>query len=241
MAERFFCPEGWPDGRATLLDDEARHLARVSRIGVGETVELFDGRGLIARAVVARVDRDRVDLTIAHAGPGTRDLDFPLVLATAVPKGDRFDWLVEKATEIGVSRLVPIIAARSAVDPRSAKIDRLRRRIVEACKQSGRSRLMTLDEPMRWANWLESDQNERSTRLIADPAGGPISEAFDLAGGVVVAIGPEGGFDPGEVDAAARAGYRPVSLGPTILRVETAALAACAAVVAMGSGRGDRA
>jgi 16S rRNA (uracil1498-N3)-methyltransferase len=241
VAERFYCPEGWHHGRATLVGDEARHLARVSRIGVGEAVELFDGRGLIATAEVSLVDRDRVELVISHSGPGGRGLDFPLVLAAAVPKGDRFDWLVEKATEIGVARLVPIIAARSVVDPSAAKLDRLRRRVVEACKQSGRSRLMEIDEPMRWGAWLESDHVDPTARLIADPGGRPIAGALDRAAGVAIAIGPEGGFTTEEVDAAVRAGYRPVSLGPTILRVETAALAACAMVAVSASGKEDRA
>ncbi len=240
MAERFYCPEGWHHGRATLVGDEAKHLARVSRIELGETVELFDGKGLIATGEVSLIDRDRVELVVTDIRPGTRDLDFPLVLAAAVPKGDRFDWLVEKATELGVARLVPIIARRSAVDPRSAKIDRLRRRVVEACKQSGRSRLMDLDEPTRWDAWLGSSSSELSTKLIADPLGGPIGTGLDAAGGVAIAVGPEGGFAPEEVDAAVRAGYRPVSLGPTILRVETAALAGCAAVVAMAGGKEGR-
>jgi 16S rRNA (uracil1498-N3)-methyltransferase len=233
LAERFYCPERWRGGRATLVGDEAKHLARVSRIFVGEMVGLFDGFGHEAKAEVARIDRDRVELIVHAEGPGSRDLGFPLVLATAVPKGDRFDWLVEKATEIGVTRLVPLIARRSAVDPRSAKLDRLRRRVVEACKQSGRSRLMELDEPMRWEDWLESPPSETSTKLLADPRGRPIGTGLGLARGVAIAIGPEGGFTNEEVDAAERAGYRPVSLTPTILRVETAALASCAAVVAM--------
>jgi 16S rRNA (uracil1498-N3)-methyltransferase len=232
LAERFYRPEGWRDGRATLVGDEARHLARVCRIGVGGSVSLFDGHGYEAMAEVARIDRDCVELVVHDSGPGRRDLPGVLVLAAAVPKGDRFDWLVEKATEIGVTRLVPILAGRSVVEPRAAKVDRLRRRVVEACKQSGRSRLMELDGPIRWEKWLESDPGPVTTRLIAEPGGGPLGAGFDLGRGVAVAIGPEGGFTSQEVDAAVRAGYRPVSLGPTILRTETAALAACAAVVA---------
>ncbi|HEY2156283.1 MAG TPA: RsmE family RNA methyltransferase [Isosphaeraceae bacterium] len=232
VAERFYCPQGWRNGRATLVDDEARHLARVARIGVGGTVGLFDGLGLEGDGEVMLVDRDRVELVVTHSRGGARDIAGTLVLAAAVPKGYRFDWLVEKATEIGVTRLVPIVAGRSVVDPRPAKLDRLRRRVVEACKQSGRARLMDIDEPLRWQSWLESDHANVSARLIADPGGGPIDARFDLAAGVAIAIGPEGGFTDQEVEAAVRAGYRPVSLGPTILRVETAAMASCAAVVA---------
>jgi 16S rRNA (uracil1498-N3)-methyltransferase len=91
---------------------------------------------------------------------------------------------------------------------------------------------MELDGPIRWEKWLESEPGPVTTRLIAEPGGGPLGADFDLGRGVAVAIGPEGGFTSQEVDAAVRAGYRPVSLGPTILRTETAALAACAAVVA---------
>jgi 16S rRNA (uracil1498-N3)-methyltransferase len=94
---------------------------------------------------------------------------------------------------------------------------------------------MELDEPVRWAAWLAAGSGGCETHLIAEPAGEPIGPGIDAARGVVLAIGPEGGFSPGEVDAARRAGYRPVALGPTILRVETAALAACAAVVALSS------
>ena len=194
-------------------------------------------------AEVVAVGRDRVDLAVVGAGPGGRDLATPLVLATAVPKGDRFDWLVEKATEIGVTRLVPILAERSAVDPRSSKLDRLRRRIVEACKQSGRSRLMELDEPIGWAVWLERGPIPPA-RIVADPSGGPLWDGarLPLSEGVAVAVGPEGGFTESEVEAARCAGFRRAALGPTILRVETAAMAACAVVVAWATtgkeGRG---
>jgi 16S rRNA (uracil1498-N3)-methyltransferase len=239
VAERFYAPEGWRDGRALLDGDEARHLTRVCRIEVGGRVGLFDGTGMRASAEVVRVDRDRVELVVVESGPGDRDLEGMLVLAAAVPKGDRFDWLVEKATEIGVARLVPILAERSVVDPSAAKLDRLRRRVIEACKQSGRSRLMEVGEPVGWSDWLERGLIPRA-RLVADPGGGPLCEGPrpDLEAGVAVAVGPEGGFTSAEIVAASRAGFRAVALGPTILRVETAALAACAAIVAWaGTGK----
>ncbi len=231
MGDRFYCPGPWRGGRAVLDGDEAHHLARVRRVGPGGRVVVFDGLGLSASAEVVAVDRGRVDLAIVGIEPAT-DLGGSLVLATAVPKGDRFQWLVEKATELGVTRLVPIRSERSVVDPRPTKLDRLRRAVIEASKQSGRSRLMEIAEPTTWADWLASGSLGAASRLLAHPGGGPVGPGLDLAAGVAVAIGPEGGFTEAEVAAALSSGYRPVGLGPTILRIETAAVASCAAVVA---------
>ena len=232
MADRFYCPGPWRGSHAVLDGDEARHLARVRRVGVGGRVALFDGRGLAATAEVVTVDRDRVELVILKVEPPGGELSGCLTLATAVPKGERFDWLVEKATELGVARLVPIRAERSSVDPRPTKLDRLRRLAVEACKQSGRSRLMEIAEAVDWAEWLATGERDAASKLVAHPGGGPIGCGIDLAAGVVVAIGPEGGFTGAELEAAAAAGYRAVGLGPTILRVETAAVVTCGALVA---------
>jgi 16S rRNA (uracil1498-N3)-methyltransferase len=231
LADRFYCPGPWVGSRATLVGDEAKHLARVRRVGVGDRVELFDGCGRIAEAEVAEIGRDRVELAIVTEGPGGRNLDGTLILATAVPKGDRFDWLIEKATELGVTRLVPILTERSVVDPRAGKLDRLRRLIIEACKQSGRSRLMELSEPVGWDEWLRFGKVGMETLLVAHPGGGRFPEV-KLGHGFTIAIGPEGGFTDAEIVAAEQAGYQRIGLGPTILRVETAALAACAGLLA---------
>lgn len=234
MGDRFYCPGPWRDGRATLDGDEARHLARVRRVGVGARVGLFDGLGRSASAEVVAVGRDRVELILL--GESRPPDPGPLVLATAVPKGERFDWLVEKATELGVTRLVPILAERSAVDPRGSKLVRLRRVVVEACKQSGRSRLMDIEEPMAWGDWLSIDPAGAATRLLAHPGGPRLGDGppIDLAAGVALAVGPEGGFTVAEVEAARAAGYRAVGLAATVLRIETAALSACAAALAVG-------
>jgi 16S rRNA (uracil1498-N3)-methyltransferase len=230
VGDLFYAPGPWMGGRVTLEGDEARHLARVRRVGVGETVELFDGLGNVASGAVIEIGRDRVEIAIADIRPGGRDLRGSLTLATAVPKGERFDWLVEKATELGVTRLVPLRTERSVVDPRAAKLERLRRVVVEACKQSGRSRLMEIGEAASWDEWLRTGSGAE-TRLIAHPGGTGLG-AIRLEAGVVLAIGPEGGFTDGEVGAAKSAGYSAIGLGQTILRIETAALAACAVVVA---------
>ena len=233
MADRFYCPKPPVDGIAILEGDEARHLIRVRRVGVGESVEIFDGRGSAYRAEVSTLGRDRVELSIVGPSGVDRVSGFSLTLASAVPKGERFDWLVEKATELGVSRLIPIVTERSVVDPRAAKLDRLRRVIVEAAKQCRRDRLMELDRPTAWDSLARSAVG--SLKLIAHPGGRGIASTGLRPGAdsAILAIGPEGGFTTNEVDRAIEAGWRAVGLGSTVLRVETAALAGCSTLMAM--------
>src|SRR4051794_10846941 len=169
LADRFYCPTPPVDGRSTLEGDEARHLIRVRRVEQGETVEVFDGRGSAYRAEVSVLGRDRVDLTILGSAPPGRRSGCRLTLATCVPKGDRFDWLVEKATELGVARLIPLVTDRSVVDPRSSKLDRLRRVVIEAAKQSNRDLLMDLDSPTPWSRLVHSI--EMGVKLMAHPGG----------------------------------------------------------------------
>jgi 16S rRNA (uracil1498-N3)-methyltransferase len=237
VLERFYCPAPPVDGLAILEGNEARHLIRVRRVAVGEIVELFDGRGSAYRAQVSSIARDQAILQILETAREDQIPRFSIALATAVPKGDRFDWLVEKATELGVDRLIPLVTERSVVDPRSAKLDRLRRVIVEASKQCRRNRLMDLEPPTTWNSMVEAAPN--SIRLIAHP-GEPGIVSAGLrpgAGSAILAIGPEGGFSEGEVEQAVLAGWRPVGLGSTILRIETAALAGCSTILAlMGAG-----
>ncbi len=240
MADRFYCPDPPVDGLAILGGDEARHLGRVRRVATGEVVELFDGRGASFQAEVVALGRDRVELRVIGPAVSLPPPALALTLATAVPKGDHFDWLVDKATELGVSRLVPIVTERSVVDPRSAKMDRLRRAVVEAAKQCRRDRLMDLDEPKPWAKLSRSISADH--RLIAHSGGIPIARvARSIRRGesAALAIGPEGGFSPAEVEEAEREGWRTVGLGPTVLRVETAALVASALLLGLADAGGS--
>jgi len=239
LADRFYCPDAPVDGRATLAGDEARHLIRVRRVAVGERVEVFDGRGSALIVEVAALGRDRVELAVLGPAPSRSSPALALTLASAVPKGDRFDWLVEKATELGVARLIPLVTGRSTVDPRSAKLDRLRRVIVEASKQSRRDRLMDLDPPTPWPTVLAGFG--AGCRLVAHPGGRPIAGPGPIpAGGpAILAIGPEGGFTEDEVDRARAMGWSAVGLGPTVLRVETAALAGCSTLLALAESERD--
>ena len=231
MSHRFYCSGPAVDGVFRLDADEARHLVRVCRKGVGDAVELFDGRGFATLARVVEAGRDEVRL-VAEGGPlPDREAACRIEVGTAVPKGDRFDWLVEKAVEIGVARVVPLSTARSVVDPRGSKLERLRRAIVEASKQSGRSRLMELAPPEDLSTFLERADG---VRLVADPAGEPPHAWPTIAAGGTarLVVGPEGGLTEEESALAVARGWTPVRYAAAILRVETAVAAGAAAILA---------
>ena len=228
MSRRFYLPQSWESPTLRLTGSEARHLSRVLRLGVGDEVMLFDGQGNQARARIENLDANDVSLSVLERMPPADSPSMSLTIATAVPKGDRFDWLVEKATELGVARVIPLTTTRSVVHPGGSKLERLRRRIVEASKQCGRSRLMELTEPMSWQACVAREFTGAAV-LVADPSGEPVDRARpDRPAGVLVAIGPEGGFTSEELEAAQGHGARLVSLGPTLLRIETAAVAVAA-------------
>ena len=240
MSARFYCPDSAQNGKLRLGSEEARHLSRVCRLGVGDVVEIFDGKGQASKAEIVRVERESVELTAIElplVGPSP---PFSLTLASAVPKGDRFDWLVEKATELGVDRLIPMVTERSVVEPGGPKLERLRKAIIEASKQCGRNRLMILDRPVRWDHLAGLCAD--SIRLLADPAGIPSPRwpAIPLERSVVLAVGPEGGFTPLERARADETGWLTIRLSATTLRIETAGLAGCAALFAQSKDLEER-
>jgi len=169
-----------------------------------------------------------------------RELALDLTLGVALPKGDRRKWLIEKAVELGVTRVVPLETARSEGHVGRQVADRLKRSVVEASKQCGRNRLMEIGEPAAWGDFLAAT-GEIGIRWLAHPAGGKVDSARSVAAehfeglragdSVSLAVGPEGGFTCEEVAAAAEAGWRVVELGRRTLRVETAAIALTAMVV----------
>jgi 16S rRNA (uracil1498-N3)-methyltransferase len=167
-----------------------------------------------------------VELTVLARQSIDRELGFPLTLAVALPKGERQKWLVEKAVELGVTRIVPLQAARAVAQPTAGALDRLRRTVIEASKQCGRNRLLEISEAQS-LHTLIGNVPADAVRLMAHPRGASITsmELHSRSAGIDCLIGPEGGFTEDEVERAALAGWQPVSLGQRILRVETAAIA----------------
>lgn len=221
MAERFFVSGDLFPGPVDLDGPEAHHLSAVCRVRRGDTVVLFNGDGREYPAVVEEVGKKQVALRIQEVHSPQREHPYRLELASPLPKGDRADFLVEKLTELGVTLFYPLQTARSIVHPREAKLDRLRRHVIEASKQCGRNVLMQTEGLQDWSTFCQREDLP-SQRILAHPGGGAIPA---IGGDVVMAVGPEGGFTEEEVDLARQGGWQIVSLGPRILRMETAALA----------------
>jgi 16S rRNA (uracil1498-N3)-methyltransferase len=228
MSERFFISMPPAAGRCVLEDDEARHLARVLRAKVGDAVTLFDGRGREWPARVAAIGRDRVELDTGEPRSDAPPGGARLTLAVALPKGDRQKWMVEKLTELGVRRLVPLETTRGVAEATASAQARLERAVIEACKQCGRNTLMEIAAGRTLASVL-AERPDDACVVIAQPGGGPLADAVPAAADEIVAlVGPEGGFTDDELAAAEQAGAIRIALGPYILRVETAAIALAA-------------
>jgi len=226
--DRFFHPAGFSRSALSLDEAESHHAARVLRKQPGDPIELFDGRGQSALAEITGVKKDRVDVRIVELRePVIRPLP-ALRLAVAPPKGDRFRWLVEKATELGIDQLIPMLTERTVVEPGAGKLDKLQAAVVAACKQSGRDLVMQVAENTPFAECLSGDLAlpAHRTMLIGDPQG----ELFQPqmipvgSGETLLLIGPEGGWSEAELESATRAGAKRVRIADQILRTETAAL-----------------
>ena len=231
--ERVFAPDGPTDGQISLDRDEAHHLTRVRRVEFGKPVIAFDGQGHVWFCHLADSTKSTAVLEVQSEITASKELAAPAIwVGTAVPKGDRFDWIIEKATELGVSHLVPLRCDRSVVDPRSTKLDRLRRSVIEACKQCGRNDLMTIDPPSSLTEFLAS-LAAGELGLIADQGGMSMTHLVHSSlsvNRVKVCVGPEGGWTSDERQLAQSYGWKSVGLGPHILRIETAVVAAASAI-----------
>jgi 16S rRNA (uracil1498-N3)-methyltransferase len=233
MSDRFYSETPIAGDRATLAGPEAHHLLHVMRGSVGDRVTLFDGSGAEFAAEITKCARAEVELRILDRREVNRELPFDLIVGVSLPKGDRQKWLVEKLTELGVTQLVPLVTERGVAQPTAGALDRLRRSVIEAAKQCGRNRLMTIAEPQDWTAFLAHGSDSPSQRLVAHFGGTPLADSItSTAIRTQLAIGPEGGRTDEEAAAAVAAGWRIVDLGPRILRVETAAVALAAVVAA---------
>lgn len=246
MADRYFVDSAIrEDGtiredRAVLGGPEAHHLIHVMRARPGSRVVLFDGSGAEFAARVESVGRTKVELAITGREEVDRELPLNVTLGVALPKGDRQKWLVEKAVELGVRRLVPLVTARSVAQPVDQALARLRRTVIEASKQCGRNKLMEISPPQAFTDYVSETAPAHATRLLAHPRQErkrghstfpSVAGRFTAAGAgeevecpLSLAVGPEGGFGGEEVALAVAAGWQAVDLGPRILRVETAAM-----------------
>jgi 16S rRNA (uracil1498-N3)-methyltransferase len=242
---RFFVAEAPAGVEAALAGDLAHRLARVLRLGVGDAIELFDGSGRVWPGVIAATDTRLVRVALAPPSVGLPEP--PTVLFAALVRPNRFEWLLEKATELGATAIRPLLTARTAVradEIGRSRLDRWRRIAVEAVEQCGRVTVPALHEPATLAEALR----HAAGRLVvaAEPAHGRAEPLGAIVRGVAdrpvtLVIGPEGGLTAEEVRAVLDAGGCAASLGPLTLRAETAAVASLAIVADARQSSGRRA
>jgi 16S rRNA (uracil1498-N3)-methyltransferase len=228
VADRFYTADELGPGEYALTGSEAHHLATVRRFAPGDRVVLFNGDGHDYPAEILSVGKRSVALNVLAREPAGRELPFPLVVACALPKGDRADFLVEKLTELGATRFVPLVTARAVVQPKASVVEKFGRAVIEASKQCGRNRLMAVDPPRKWADFLALPDLPAARLVLHTGPGLTALRAGGSRDGFALAVGPEGGFAPEEVSAALAKGWAAATLGPRVLRVETAAIAAAA-------------
>lgn len=235
---RFFLPKNTQSGnRVILTGTEARHIASVLRLKPGQTVELFDGRGSVHTAVLEAVDKNQVILTIEQTRIESHGGSFPLTLGQCLLKGKKMDLLVQKATELGVHTFWPLVSHYCENQgERSQQVERWQRIMIEACKQCHRATPMSIlpVTPLahadfsafrhRFAAWEEERETILSNRFTEQP------------GPMCLLLGPEGGLHADDLRTVRQWAFTTFSLGPLILRGETAALAATAIVRYLSGG-----
>ena len=232
MPRAYLPPSSWTE-TPFLEGDEAKHLSQVLRIQPGAAVTVFDGLGNHAQARVLSVSKQRVDLMLELAESVPTSLP-DITLAQAIPKGKNMDWIVQKAVELGVSRIQPLVTRHTIVSPGGDKAEKWRRTALEACKQCGQFTIPIIEDPLPFTEWL-ANRPSADLEVIASLADNPrnfretLKSHPDLES-ITLAIGPEGDFSPEEMAAALTAGFVPVTLGDLVLRVETATMFCLSAI-----------
>jgi len=216
--------------RITLEGSAASHITRVLRLRVGADLTLFNGQGGEHAAQIDKAHGGMVTVAVGEPEPSERESPLVLTLAQGLSRGERMDWVVQKATELGVTRLVPLLTERSVVrlDAQQAdrKMNHWRAIAIAACEQCGRNRLPQVAAPVALQDFLHAAAPAAARLLLSPAAGQRIADLTGAPRAVTVLIGAEGGLTQQEQEAAAGAGFTTVRLGPRVLRTETAAIAA---------------
>jgi len=237
-APRFYVDAALRAGGVCALPEEAAHHAvHVLRVRAGDAITLFDGRGGEYAARVAAIERLRIRVDVLEHHAIERESPLHVVLVQGVSSGERMDFTVRKAVELGVAEIRPVLAAASVARPRgeraAARHVHWQKVAIAACEQCGRNRVPAV-QPM--VNAAEYREDGAGTRILLSPRAELALSKVGIERAVTIAAGPEAGFNAREEAAFLESGFVPASLGPRILRTETAALAALAA---LGALRGD--
>ena len=240
---RFYCRAALsPGAHIELPEPVARHAVRVLRLPPGAPMVLFDGRGGEYLAHIQRIERERVVAELASWQDVERESPLAVTLVQALQAGEKMDFTIQKAVELGVRDIVPVESRRSVLrlsgDRAAKRVAHWQGVAASACEQCGRNQVPLVAPLEKLENWLARPA-EASLRLMLAPDADEALVDLPPAPAVQLLIGAEGGLDPQEVLAAKQAGFRPVRMGPRVLRTETAGLAALAILQALwGDFRG---
>jgi 16S rRNA (uracil1498-N3)-methyltransferase len=235
---RIYTPSPLASGNDIALTPAgANHVARVLRMRVGETIAVFDGKGGEYRAELVRIEGNHVTVRIGDHIAGTPESPLKITLVQGISRSERMDWALQKATELGVNTIAPVITSRSVVrldDKQSAKKqEHWTNIVIGACEQSGRSHVPQVLAPISLRQYLQEHRKD-GIRLVLSPTGpSALAGLASMSTRVELLIGPEGGLDDEEIERAENAGFVPVRLGPRVLRTETAAVTALTVLQAM--------
>jgi 16S rRNA (uracil1498-N3)-methyltransferase len=235
-APRFYCPPPLPDGSSFELPPAAAHHAqRVLRLRAGDTVQVFDGMGRALDGKIDTIKGKRVTLHELQTCMDDAESPLHIVLAQALCSNERMDMVVQKATELGVTEIQPVLAQRSVA---KLTADRVEKRIVHwqsvaiaACEQCGRNKLPQIHAPQEIGAWFAGIRNSAHAKYILQIEGSkPLHKHSPPSANAILLVGPEGDFSDDEIKMAHLAGFAPVRLGRRVLRTETAAMAGIAAL-----------
>ena len=236
---RIYTDQTLRPGLEVVLPEQAgEHVARVLRLEHGHPLILFNGDGCEYDATLAALVKRAVSAKITAVRESDREAPLQVTLAQGIARGEKMDWILQKATELGVARIVPLVTERTEVKLDEDRAERRRAHwmsvIAGACEQCGRNRLPALEPPQRLDRWLGSLDAAPALRLALLPEGdASLRQLPQMENGATLAVGPEGGFSEHDIALLGQGGFRGLRLGPRILRTETAGVAALAALQAL--------
>lgn len=233
---RFYCPPPLPlSGSFHLPPEAAHHAARVLRLREGDAVQLFDGAGQECHGIIGEIGGKRVDVRDITAFDADRESPLRMVLAQALSSSEKMDWVIQKATELGVTEIQPLDTERSiarlSAERTVKRLEHWRQVAISACEQCGRNVLPEIHAPLDIMAWLRQVQGMTDMKLILLPQGAAsLHTQPKPQAGIVLLIGAEGGFTTAESEAALNCGFIPIRMGARVLRTETAAIAGLSAL-----------
>ncbi|MCO7574669.1 MULTISPECIES: 16S rRNA (uracil(1498)-N(3))-methyltransferase [Pseudomonas chlororaphis group] len=224
---RFFIDAPLSLGEHELPEAQAHYIGRVLRMAEGDALQVFDGSGMEFRGTLVEVGKKRVRVQLDESFAGQDESPLQIHLGQGLSRGERMDWAIQKATELGVSEITPIFSERCEVRLKDERADKRllhwRQVAISACEQCGRSRVPLIHAPVLLADWIK--QTQADLKLVLHPVAQPL-ESHAKPQTLAFLIGPEGGLSDTEVEQAHGAGFLPARLGPRVLRTETAPVVA---------------